>query len=192
MRIAFLLVVVTAGCGRVGFQDQDARPPDAPMPVPVPVDAAPADAAPPDSAALCRTDKPSRPMWTDEGPFVDVGSTVGVIAYLATGHVPAPASFDVPVNAGWRILGFSFKAYGDGSNLGLTGIQVMYQPDATMPVLVLASGQDLGRKADWGDVVLPDFKPVDLTGGHLWVQFTVTEQNYYFGAVTPVFEHPCM
>jgi len=68
----------------------------------------------------------------------------------------------------------------------------MYQPDATMPVLVLASGQDLGRKADWGDVVLPDFKPVDLTGGHLWVQFTVTEQNYYFGAVTPVFEHPCM
>lgn len=187
MRI--LLLLALAACGKV---TQTRPSPDAP---PAPVDAvpvdAPVDADPisPDGAALCRTETVVIPTWTIPGPFVKVQA--GVFVWIATGQVPALTSFDLPVTVGWRIVGFSFGAYGNGSDAGLLDIRVLYQPDPTTPAQVLARGQDLGRKADWGVVELPGFSAASLTGGRLWVTFTATEQNYYIDDVTPVFERPC-
>ena len=117
----------------------------------------------------------------------------GGLVWISNSHIPAPASFSVPFQVGDRITGLVFAAYGNGSAAGLKNIKVVYQPDEMSSWQILAMGEDLGRKAQWGQVEFAKFQPTVLDVGAIcWVQFDVTEAGYYIGMVTPVIERPCL
>lgn len=186
MRMLLLLIAAMA-CGNV----KHVSPPDA-----APVDTATPDApatSPPDAMDLCDVAVRSPPPWQEHGPFVPAPNPDGShgLVWKSSGPVPDFASISLPFMAGERIAGASFTAYGNGSSAGLEDIQVIYQPDAMSPYQVLAKGNDLGRKSQWGTVAFVNFQHTDLTGGRLWVQFVVTEQDYYIGTVTTALERPC-
>ena len=187
MRIQLLLVV--AACGNVKSSASQPEPPaDA-----APVDAVPVDATPVDAMSSCsiKIMDPLPPAWLLQGPFVQAADPAGRGAqvWISNSHVPSAASFTVPFVVGDRITGLVFDAFGNGSNSGLQHIEVIYQPDGAAGQN-LGSGDDLGRKAQWGQVGFTGFQPAVLSRGALWVQFDVSEVGYYVGMVTATFEHP--
>lgn len=188
MRILLLLVV--AACGTVKSSTSQPEPPaDAASVDTVPVDATPVDAM---SSCSIKIMDPLPVAWLQQGPFVQAADPAGGAAHvwISSNHVPSAASFGMPFVVGDRITDLVFDAFGNGSSSGLQHIEVIYQPDGAAG-RILGSGDDLGRKAQWGQVVFTGFQPAVLSrGAALWVQFDVLEVGYYVGMVTATFEHP--
>lgn len=193
MRILLLLAV--AACGNVKTPSfVDAGSLDSPSLV----DAGSLDSLT-DAPSQCPIEimTPAPPTWRaqGQGPFVLAADPAGSggLVWVSNSHIPAPASFSVPFQVGDRITGLVFAAYGNGSAAGLKNIKVLYQPDEMSSWQILAMGEDLGRKAQWGQVEFAKFQPTVLDVGAIcWVQFDVTEAGYYIGMVTPVIERPCL
>jgi hypothetical protein len=178
-----LLLLVIAACGNV---NTSAPQPDALA------DAAPADAMNPCPLKIMN---PAPPSWLMQGSFEPALDPAGSHAQVwrSSGRIPSPAAFSVTFMAGDRITGLVFDAFGNGSNAGLQTIEVIYSPDLNGPgYQILGRGDDLGRKAQWGQVGFTDFQPAVLSSSSaLWVRFDVSEVGYYLGMVTPTFERPC-
>ena len=175
-----LLLLLVAACGSVTTGASQVPP----------------DAAPPDSPNSCPVSVTNIALpssWSVQGPFVLVADPAGSGAQVwsSNAHVPNDASFFVPFKAGDRIIGLVFAAYGNGSDAGLRSLEVVYQPRPGVSVQISGMGEDLGRPAQWGDVVFPGFQSTVLSGGLVVVRFDVTEAGYYIGKVTATFERPC-
>jgi len=181
MRIPLLLITITvAACGKVKTGAPD-HPPDAGL-----IDDAP-------SQCPIHIAEPAPPSWLEPGVFTPATDPAGGHAqvWVSGSAVPSVASFSLPFKVGDRITGLMFDAYGSGASEGLRNIYVLYEPPGGQNFENLGMGEDVGRNAKWGQVVLDHIQPTGISGGELWLQFTVTEQGYYIGMVTPILERPC-
>ena len=162
-------------CGRIGFDAGPMSSDAGPGPCPLHI----ADPAP--------------PFWLAQGTFAAVADPAGSggQVWVSTGLVPFAASFILPFKVNDRLIGLEFDAYGDGGGGGLTQLEAIYLPDYAPNRQISSTGEDIGRKAQWGKVSLPDLQSVVLTGGSVEMHFNVTERGYYIGMVTPIIERPC-
>lgn len=186
MRISLLLTV--AACGHV-LPDPPMAPPDATLPD------SPPDAQPdaqPDASGSCHIANSMPPMWVDSRDFtlVDDPTRRHPLVWVSNGAAPS-GSFTVAFADGDRITGLAVEAYGNGS-AGLRNIQAAYKPSAGAPWQTLATGEDLGRAAQWGQVSLPNFQAAVLSSsGQILVTFDVTGTGYFIGPVTADLERDC-
>lgn len=178
MRILLFLVAVAAACGDVH-----------PETVPATTDAGMPDSRPNPPACTMPVGKAALPVWFTKGGFSLEHDPAGGDgwAWRANGPtLPMDSGFAVPYHAGDQIAGLTIEAYGNGTAHGLHDIKVFYKPDALTHYQILGKADDLGRAAAWGQITFQNFQATVLSdAGFLWVQFTVDENGYYIGQVTP-------
>jgi hypothetical protein len=133
------------------------------------------------------------PQWFARADFDVVNDPAGTKGQVWKANGSSPSgSFVVRFQDGDRLDGLAIEAYGDGSPGGLKNIQVLYQPDASVPQHAIATGDDLGRGPKWGAVTFPNLQPTVLSSnGAVTVLFDVIGTGYYIGQVTPTLERPC-